>query len=92
MGILTALADAELRQLLLRKPNPVAYDGFEPSGRMHIAQVRGHTHGISDRLAAAGWLQQLLMALSSMQCGCNCEAPAGCGTVSPPAEVMQQSS
>jgi tyrosyl-tRNA synthetase len=26
---------------LRRKPNPVAYDGFEPSGRMHIAQVIG---------------------------------------------------
>ena len=35
----SATADAELRQLLLRKPNPIAYDGFEPSGRMHIAQV-----------------------------------------------------
>jgi tyrosyl-tRNA synthetase len=28
----------ELEALLLKKPNPVAYDGFEPSGRMHIAQ------------------------------------------------------
>ena len=28
----------ELRRLLDKKPNPVAYDGFEPSGRMHIAQ------------------------------------------------------
>ena len=28
----------ELRSLLSRVPNPVAYDGFEPSGRMHIAQ------------------------------------------------------
>ncbi len=29
----------ELRTLLAKKPNPIAYDGFEPSGRMHIAQV-----------------------------------------------------
>lgn len=29
----------ELRMLLAKKPNPIAYDGFEPSGRMHIAQV-----------------------------------------------------
>jgi len=29
---------AELKQLFARKANPVAYDGFEPSGRMHIAQ------------------------------------------------------
>src|SRR3989338_10114663 len=28
----------ELEALLARCPNPVAYDGFEPSGRMHIAQ------------------------------------------------------
>jgi tyrosyl-tRNA synthetase len=31
--------EEELAQLLAKKPNPVAYDGFEPSGRMHIAQV-----------------------------------------------------
>ena len=30
--------DAELRRLLEKKPHIVAYDGFEPSGRMHIAQ------------------------------------------------------
>ena len=24
--------------LLEKKPTPVCYDGFEPSGRMHIAQ------------------------------------------------------
>ena len=34
------VSDAELLELLRRKPNPDAYDGFEPSGRMHIAQVR----------------------------------------------------
>lgn len=28
----------ELRNLLKKKPLPVCYDGFEPSGRMHIAQ------------------------------------------------------
>lgn len=31
----------ELASLLEKKPNFLAYDGFEPSGRMHIAQVRG---------------------------------------------------
>ena len=30
--------EAELRNLLDKKPVPVCYDGFEPSGRMHIAQ------------------------------------------------------
>lgn len=28
----------ELMNLLTKKPEPIAYDGFEPSGRMHIAQ------------------------------------------------------
>jgi tyrosyl-tRNA synthetase len=30
----------ELKRLLEKKPVPICYDGFEPSGRMHIAQVR----------------------------------------------------
>lgn len=34
------IQEDELRNLLEKKPNPIAYDGFEPSGRMHIAQVR----------------------------------------------------
>ena len=33
------IQEAELRNLLEKKPIPIAYDGFEPSGRMHIAQV-----------------------------------------------------
>lgn len=33
------IQEDELRNLLAKKPNIVAYDGFEPSGRMHIAQV-----------------------------------------------------
>jgi tyrosyl-tRNA synthetase len=32
------LTEQELRELLTKKKNPVAYDGFEPSGRIHIAQ------------------------------------------------------
>lgn len=28
----------ELRELLLQKKHPIAYDGFEPSGQIHIAQ------------------------------------------------------
>ena len=30
--------EQELRNLLEKKPKVTAYDGFEPSGRMHIAQ------------------------------------------------------
>lgn len=33
------IQDDELKNLLLKKKDPVCYDGFEPSGRMHIAQV-----------------------------------------------------
>ena len=32
------LTEDELKELLSRKKNPVAYDGFEPSGKIHIAQ------------------------------------------------------
>jgi len=32
------IQENELRKLLEKKPLPVCYDGFEPSGRMHIAQ------------------------------------------------------
>ncbi|KAJ8572289.1 hypothetical protein K7X08_008800 [Anisodus acutangulus] len=32
------IQEDELMDLLAKKPYPVCYDGFEPSGRMHIAQ------------------------------------------------------
>ncbi|KAJ7952302.1 Tyrosine--tRNA ligase [Quillaja saponaria] len=32
------IQEDELRNLLEKKPMPICYDGFEPSGRMHIAQ------------------------------------------------------
>lgn len=32
------LTEEELKNLLENKKNPIAYDGFEPSGQMHIAQ------------------------------------------------------
>lgn len=32
------VTEGELRNLLEKKPSFVLYDGFEPSGRMHIAQ------------------------------------------------------
>ncbi|KAG8374930.1 hypothetical protein BUALT_Bualt10G0046800 [Buddleja alternifolia] len=32
------IQEDELERLLANKPHPVCYDGFEPSGRMHIAQ------------------------------------------------------
>jgi tyrosyl-tRNA synthetase len=32
------IQEEELRLLISKKPQPICYDGFEPSGRMHIAQ------------------------------------------------------
>jgi len=32
------ISEKDLRQILEEKDHPVCYDGFEPSGRMHIAQ------------------------------------------------------
>ena len=37
----------ELNLLLNRKPNVVAYDGFEPSGRMHLAQGLLRAHNVN---------------------------------------------
>ncbi|XP_039818182.1 tyrosine--tRNA ligase 1, cytoplasmic-like [Panicum virgatum] len=44
--------EAELRWLLQEKPNPICYDGFEPSGRMHIAQGVGKAISINKMLKA----------------------------------------
>lgn len=37
------IQEDELKNLLAKKPAPICYDGFEPSGRMHIAQVGYHS-------------------------------------------------
>ena len=61
------IQENDLLKLLEKKPNPVAYDGFEPSGRMHIAQgvlkalnVNKLTKsGVSFRFWVADWFAQL---------------------------------
>ena len=42
----------ELRSLLETKKHPVAYDGFEPSGRMHIAQGLMRTINVNKMVKA----------------------------------------
>jgi tyrosyl-tRNA synthetase len=37
----------ELIQLLKNKENVIAYDGFEPSGRMHLAQGLLRAHNVN---------------------------------------------
>lgn len=45
---------AELRNLVSKKPNFVLYDGFEPSGRMHIAQGVFKAMNVNRCTAAGG--------------------------------------
>ncbi|XP_022969946.1 tyrosine--tRNA ligase 1, cytoplasmic isoform X1 [Cucurbita maxima] len=47
------IQEDELRNLLEKKPEPVCYDGFEPSGRMHIAQGVMKTINVN-KLTASG--------------------------------------
>ncbi|XP_037445369.1 tyrosine--tRNA ligase 1, cytoplasmic-like [Triticum dicoccoides] len=61
------IQEDELRQLLQHKPVPVCYDGFEPSGRMHIAQGIVKTINVNKMIRAgckvkiwiADWFAQL---------------------------------
>jgi tyrosyl-tRNA synthetase len=62
------VTEKELLELLRKKANPIAYDGFEPSGRMHIAQVslgEALLTFVSDKLrkckapGAIGWVKTM---------------------------------
>lgn len=55
------ITDAELKALLESKKNPLAYDGVEPSGRLHIAQGLVRAHNIN-RLLKAGCRFSMLLA------------------------------
>ena len=55
------IQEDELRLLFERKANPIAYDGFEPSGRIHIAQ--GLLRAINvNKLTKAGIKFKMLVA------------------------------
>ena len=55
------LTEEELRELLSKKKSPVAYDGFEPSGTIHIAQ--GLLRAINvNKMTAAGCTFKMLVA------------------------------
>ncbi|XP_022724343.1 tyrosine--tRNA ligase 1, cytoplasmic-like [Durio zibethinus] len=47
------IQEDELLNLLTHKPEPICYDGFEPSGRMHIAQGVMKTINVN-KLTSAG--------------------------------------
>lgn len=55
------ITEEELVKLLSEKKNPVAYDGFEPSGRIHIAQ--GLLRAINvNKMTKAGCTFKMLVA------------------------------
>ncbi|KAL6570575.1 hypothetical protein OROGR_000125 [Orobanche gracilis] len=47
------IQEEELERLLANKPQPICYDGFEPSGKMHIAQGVMKTINVN-KLTSAG--------------------------------------
>ncbi|KAG8654371.1 hypothetical protein MANES_05G136800v8 [Manihot esculenta] len=61
------IQEDELFNLLSKKPQPICYDGFEPSGRMHIAQGVMKTINVNQLTSAgckvkiwiADWFAQL---------------------------------
>nr|ADE76775.1 unknown [Picea sitchensis] len=55
------IQESELRTLLERKKDPVCYDGFEPSGRMHIAQGVMKTLNVN-KLTDSGCIMKLWIA------------------------------
>lgn len=55
------LTEAELKKLLETKKNPIAYDGFEPSGQLHIAQGILRANNIN-KMTKAGVRFKMLVA------------------------------
>ena len=55
------VTEEELKELLEREKNPIAYDGFEPSGKMHIAQGILRTINVN-KMIKAGVKFKILVA------------------------------
>jgi len=55
------ITEEELKELLKKKTHPIAYDGFEPSGRMHIAQGIVRANSIN-KMIKAGCKFKILVA------------------------------
>jgi tyrosyl-tRNA synthetase len=55
------ISEDELRELLSKKEHPIAYDGFEPSGMVHIAQGILRTINVN-KLTKAGVKFKMLVA------------------------------
>jgi len=55
------LTKEELKTLLKKKKKPVAYDGFEPSGKIHIAQAILRSININ-KMTKAGFKFKMLIA------------------------------
>ena len=55
------VTEEELKDLLKKKEHPIAYDGFEPSGRMHIAQGILRTINVN-KMIKAGVKFKMLVA------------------------------
>ncbi len=54
------ITDEELRKLLETKAHPIAYDGFEPSGSMHIAQGILRSINVNKMTKAGGKFKMLV--------------------------------
>lgn len=55
------ITEEDLKSLLERNPNPIAYDGFEPSGQIHIAQGILRTINVN-KMTKAGVKFKMLVA------------------------------
>eukprot|EP00262_Sarcandra_glabra_P005534 TRINITY_DN17228_c0_g1_i1.p1 TRINITY_DN17228_c0_g1~~TRINITY_DN17228_c0_g1_i1.p1 ORF type:complete len:381 (+),score=75.73 TRINITY_DN17228_c0_g1_i1:235-1377(+) len=55
------IQEDELMNLLAKKKDPICYDGFEPSGRMHIAQGVMKTINVN-KLTSAGCIVKIWIA------------------------------